>query len=251
MVLLNHKKIPIKFLVDLAFSNRIITRGVLIMKKMGMILLILLSLAIVSIVIHAEEAPTPNITPVVTPAQSETTGEPDFRKAYWGMTKEEVMQTETDKPSSIKDNELVYKVTLAGLKAEAHFLFTNNKLTSTNYASRSMRMGGLVTSIYDQYYKDYETWKDALKVKYGTPVEDREIWKKESAKHMNISIGEQIMKWNLTLISKWVLDRTIIMYVWDRKGVGVNDGYPVINYYDKNTYVDDTTKKNDSKLEDF
>lgn len=220
------------------------------MKRKSLILLFLLSLVMISTAIYAEEPSTPDDTSVIPSTESETIIEPDFRNAYWGMTQEEVMQTETEKPSSINENELIYKLTLVGIKAEAHFLFTNNKLTSTYYVSKAQKVPGLNTSIFDLYYRNYETWKNALLSKYGASVEDLEIWKKESAKHKNISIGEQVMNWNLTLITKWVLDRTVIKYVWDRIGVGVNSGFPVINYYDKNSYVDDTIK-NKEKLKDF
>jgi hypothetical protein len=210
------------------------------MKKLSLILLILLSLSFISIIIHAEEVSSNNENQVTDSTQG--TVEPDFRKTNWGMTKEEVKPTESGELSKESENELIYKATLLDIKAEVHYIFKDKKLITAYYMKSPLISQGT----WEQIYNDYDAWKNALIKKYGKPVDDREIWKKPAAKFQNLNPAQQVGNCNLTLVTEWLTDKTVIQYVWDRKNTFDTKSFPTIYYYDKQNYKNPSDKKNDT-----
>lgn len=87
---------------------------------------------------------------------------PDFRKVYWGMSKDNVRKIETE--SSIKtndDNELVCGVSINGDHCILTYRFdSKNKLYEAEYAFMCT----------ETYSEEFNKLKKMLSEKYGSPV---------------------------------------------------------------------------------
>lgn len=94
----------------------------------------------------------------------------DFRRVYWGMSKEQVKSTETEEIAFEQQNILSYKSTIISLDCLIGYIFTDNKLTRTKY---------LITEEHtneNSFISDFNTLKSALIEKYGEPATDEHYW---------------------------------------------------------------------------
>lgn len=128
----------------------------------------------------------------------------DFRNARWGMTREEVKNTESLKIQFENEQILGYEDVVAGMKSGIAYIFTNNKLTRAKYI-----FAGHHTNNND-YILDYKKLKSLLEKKYGPPREDKTIWKKQDSYYkddidrwgMAVAMGE------LFFYSEWENEAT-------------------------------------------
>ena len=107
----------------------------------------------------------------------------DFRDIRWGMTKEEVKKSETlELLNELKleaaevqsygfDKTIIYYDETA--KAQIHYAFLNDRLTSVlklfvgQYEDKTL------------YIETYEMYKVILTKKYGSTIDDEEIWRND------------------------------------------------------------------------
>ncbi len=92
-----------------------------------------------------------------------TKGEADFREVNWGMSQDQVKETE---PAGQLTGEmpgvLTYEGEIAGVKASIFYLFNDNKLNRGLYS---------IDSPQDSIIKDYEAIRSLLLKQYGEPDE--------------------------------------------------------------------------------
>lgn len=112
----------------------------------------------------------------------------DFRKTKWGMSKEEVKESENfiffndKKLNEFEaerygfDEHVVFRGGVNGKEVRVVYCFKNNLLVNTTQ---------LFVEQYEDksiYFKEYEYYKNLLIKKYGKPIVDEEIWQSRKYK---------------------------------------------------------------------
>lgn len=127
----------------------------------------------------------------------------DFRKTYWGMSKENVKATETGE--IIRDNDiLAYEGIIGGLKAYIIYIFVDNKLVRSKYVFIEKH------SNRNDYIHDYNNLKNILTKKYKQSNEDKVYWKNDLYEDDYENWGLAISIGHLTQFSNWKTDKTEI-----------------------------------------
>ena len=95
----------------------------------------------------------------------------DFRNARWGMSKEDVLTSESGEPVVKTDTQIGYFTKILDKNIYVAFIFDNERLVSALYALRDMREN------LDDSFKDFEDFKKILTMKYGEPNAGQgDIW---------------------------------------------------------------------------
>lgn len=117
-------------------------------------------------------------------------GEPDFRKASWGMAEDQVLATETGQPGQIRESsgEVVVRydsIQLGELPCRVVYILAKDRLVRAKY-------------IFDARYsdpkdfiRDYGVVDSLLEEKYGKPVSERAFWSDDSLQDEPKSYLEQ------------------------------------------------------------
>lgn len=134
--------------------------------------------------------------------------EPDFRKSHWGDSYGEVVEseqldifTEADR-SGIKI--LAYKTDVGGLNATMVYLFAADKLYTAKYIFIEKHTNK------NDYINNYNTIKQILTNKYGTPAEDETLWRNNLFKDEPEQYGTALSIGHLVYYSSWNLEKTEI-----------------------------------------
>jgi len=101
--------------------------------------------------------------------------QPDFRKAIWGMTQAQVMETEAGRPSQVSqtDGETVVRydsVREGGLDWHVLYFFLNGKLVRAKYISNAAH------AEKNDFIADFHAVEPALMEKFGKPAAERAVW---------------------------------------------------------------------------
>lgn len=102
--------------------------------------------------------------------------EPDFRKASWGMSKEQIIALEGE-PIEETEFDLIYNVTVEGVDARCAYVFFENKLKSALYtfdAKTNGKMNLIVFSAFESVLEDKYGAGENLKLKPYTTTVKRE-----------------------------------------------------------------------------
>ena len=95
----------------------------------------------------------------------------DFRQASWGMTQEEVKETENSVPTEEMPNVITYVNEFEGIPVITGYLFEDGKLN---------RAGYVMTNSYpepEDYVRDFNKLRDSYTASYGRPSYDMLNWK--------------------------------------------------------------------------
>jgi len=103
----------------------------------------------------------------------------DFRQAHWGMSKAQVLATETARPSEVRESggEVVVRydsIKLERLEASAVYIFAQDKLVRAKYLLKEEH------SDLNQFIADYHTVEPLLKSAYGEPTSQKAVWLDDS-----------------------------------------------------------------------
>jgi hypothetical protein len=158
------------------------------MKKNISLLIILCILVISNLVLFAEETKY------------------DFRKANWGMSKEQVKATEDKKPDIDADTALGYSnIMIGGEPFTCVYLFLEDKLYHSGYSP-------FVTHTNKNLYiDDYENLKETLTKKYGKPKSDKVVWINDLYKDDKQEWGHAISRGDLSYVATWETSTTEIV----------------------------------------
>ncbi len=97
-------------------------------------------------------------------------GEYDFRNTSWGMSQEQVKESESEPPTEELPNVITYVSEFEGMPAVIGYLFDDGKLT---------RAGYVVTKSHEEpnmYVNDFVKLRDFHTMKYGRPAYDTVNW---------------------------------------------------------------------------
>ncbi|HUY15204.1 MAG TPA: hypothetical protein VMX16_16480 [Terriglobia bacterium] len=103
---------------------------------------------------------------------------PDFRKAAWGMTVDEVKATETGKPDQESDIQgehlLDYDREVGGFShTTVFYIFAQNKLARAKYIFNEEHSDDA------DYISDFQSVEKLLEERYGPPSSHNKIWKSD------------------------------------------------------------------------
>jgi hypothetical protein len=160
----------------------------------------------------------------------------DFRKAKWGMTKEEVKKTEESPVIYEGWNEtddaivLYYKEKVFLFEPTITYIFKDDKLVKGHYLFE------LSTDEEDRCIADFDTIVDALIEKYGEPMRVSMVWSDSTYMNDKTKWGKALRLGHFERKGIWETGRTLIdlkLYCKDENII------MEINYIDKK-YEPDT-----------
>lgn len=108
---------------------------------------------------------------VETDSKQEQNTNKDFRNATWGMTMDEVIESEGKDPD-LQDKEMVgyHDVKLGTISTLLYYKFEDNSLYAGLYLSDEVHTNTL------KYLDDYNSMKDLYIEKYSEPSKDEVVW---------------------------------------------------------------------------
>lgn len=128
----------------------------------------------------------------------------DFRKTSWGMTKDQVKASETEKLEKEDTDLLAYSGTVSSLNAFIIYVFVNDKLVRTRYLFVEEHTNE------NDYVSDYKSINSALTEKYGKPKSDKEYWSNNLYKTDYDRRGFAVSLGHLKCFSDWSTNVTEI-----------------------------------------
>jgi hypothetical protein len=116
--------------------------------------------------------------------------QPDFRQASWGMTRAQVLATESNKPADIREStgEIIVRydsLELGKFPCRVVYIFVNDKLVRAKYVFDAEH------SDPNDLIRDYRAIEPLLHDKYGNPVSERAFWSDDSLQDEPKSYLEQ------------------------------------------------------------
>lgn len=138
------------------------------------------------------------------------TDAPDFRNARWGMTMEEVMAAETEVVLSVVTgySTLAGDCVVAGHPVSVFYEFTDSQLSEAFYAFLDEHIND------NLYIDDFEDLKGLLTLKYGPPVVDTAVWKRNLYRNDPDQWGFAVLCGDLKLRAEWDAPRTrVVLYL--------------------------------------
>lgn len=138
----------------------------------------------------------------------------DFRKARWGMSKDEVKANEPGKPLFDIENSVEYRIFIDDLQAQVNYKFQNDKL---------IRAGYYFPTKYEdknEYIKTYEQLKEMIMEAKGPPVIDKVVQMNPSAEIDPGNKGQAVCDGNLIYGAQWDYPGSDIQLVF--RGDGKN-----------------------------
>ncbi len=138
----------------------------------------------------------------------------DFRKARWGMSKEEVMASERSKLIFDNENSIEYRTFIGELQAQANYKFQNDKL---------IRGGYYFLKEYEdknEYIQAYEQLKERMVEAKGPPAIDKIVEMNPSAQIDPENKGQAVCDGSLIYGSQWNYPGSDIQLVF--RGDGEN-----------------------------
>ena len=130
-----------------------------------------------------------------------------FRNTKWGMSIDEVKQSEKAEQYLQRENVLGYKDQLLDLDVSCNYLFVDNQLFRASYVINEKHSND------NLYIDDYNKLKKALNKKYKTAVADKSLWKNDLYKDDRSQWGFAISLGHLTYFIYWETKDTDIILV--------------------------------------
>ena len=131
----------------------------------------------------------------------------DFRKANWGMSKQEVKETEETEPILEKENMIDYSIMFFGMQAQVGYTFKDDELIRAGF----FFFGKLDTK--NDYIEKYNSLKEELTKANGKTVIDTEQQKDPSQTIDPENKGEAVCSGDMLYAAQWDLPTTDIQLV--------------------------------------
>jgi hypothetical protein len=162
-------------------------------------------------------------------------GKYDFRKTRWGMTKQEVINSER----GLRDynNQLTKEDIINGLSVFVFYEFDNNILVGGHY------IFNVEHTISNLYISDYNNINSALDSKYGAQFKYEETWNSDLFKNKPNKRGLALSIGAVSYYTSWKTNRSYIVH----QMTGDDDYILHLISYFKSGYVPKSFD-NDSKL---
>lgn len=129
-----------------------------------------------------------------------------FRKVNWGMSKDEVIKSESNKPN-IDEGQYISYITIIDNK-DCIVLYVLND---------DYKLCGIMVTLNkthtnsNDYIDDFNSFKKMLTNKYGNPTRDDVLWKNDLFKDSPQSYGTAVAAGHLVYMTTWNLDESTIV----------------------------------------
>jgi hypothetical protein len=135
----------------------------------------------------------------------------DIRQVHWGMSRDQVKETEKGIAISKGDDSIYYQETLLEYPVVLNYFFKNDRLVSAVYDFSQKYPDNELNKFID----DFNIVKEALIKKYGEPNTDTHVWKnsalEKAYQNKPKEFGFMVKIGGLEYFSKWEKDNTAIM----------------------------------------
>ena len=128
----------------------------------------------------------------------------DFRKATWGMSANQVKQTETAKLVTHTNHKLTYATRLLGQEVTLMYIFVDNKLVRTRYDNAENHINNI------EYFRYYDKLVSTLKDKYGPPTEEFTYYENDQLKDRPGTWATALGAGRIAKFTVWELGETQI-----------------------------------------
>lgn len=171
----------------------------------------LLTLIVLTVFIFAcsnDEKGTEDVQQVETQEINEEAVEKyDFRKAKWGMSMQEVKDSEEGEPVLESENTLDYSIILLKMQAQVGYTFKDDELIRAGFFFISK------LESENDYIEKYDELKEELTKVNGKPVIDTEQQKDPSLQIDPENKGKAVCNGDLLYATQWDLPNTDIQLV--------------------------------------
>lgn len=130
----------------------------------------------------------------------------DFRNTKWGMSKEEVKQSESATLFKEEKGRIGYTDKVIGLDALIIYNFTGGSLSSSEY-----RFTSQYTNKNNYYYNIFNPMVDMLEKKYGKPISRQKVWYNNLYKGNPSEIGMALATGGLGEYAMWQTDTSFVL----------------------------------------
>ena len=128
-----------------------------------------------------------------------------FRKARWGLSKEQVKGLESAEAEYESDDGLGYAGNIVGLDCLILYIFVQNQLVRAKYVIAEKH------SNKNDYIDDFKALKRALIKKYGKPESDETYWSQDLFKDEPQRWGLAISVGQMSMYTNWATEETAII----------------------------------------
>jgi hypothetical protein len=135
---------------------------------------------------------------------SEVVEKYDFRRAKWGMSMEEVMESEKDEPAIKTENTLDYSTFVMGIQTQIGYIFKDNELIRAGFFFLTK------PETKNEYVDNYLKIKEELIKVNGEPVIDTVQQKDPSKKIDQANRGQAACDGDVIYAAQWDLPATDI-----------------------------------------
>ena len=132
------------------------------------------------------------------------TSEFDLRKLKWGMTIDEVLESETLKVDAKVGGQLKYSAVIDNIDFTLLYTFKDGRLYKAVYTCKETYVNK------NDYITDFNNLKGKLEKKYGTPKSTGLAWKGEKYKANEADWGKAVSEGQLDYHTRWQNDRSTI-----------------------------------------
>lgn len=132
----------------------------------------------------------------------------DFRKTKWGMSMQQVRESEPLEVTHSEDNVLGYKTKVLDKDIYLIYIFIGDKLVRTKYALAEEH------SNKNDFINDYKEFQNIITKKYGKPIEDKVYWRNNLFRKDPSHWGNAIGLGHLLYFSTWeTADTRIVCFL--------------------------------------
>lgn len=162
-----------------------------------------------------------------------------FRKAWWGMSMDEVRESEAVPPTQENEEVIVYRGKTLGLKSIIGYIFKDDSLTAGRCLFEHTRVET------GEYISDFEYLKSAFTEKYGQPAVDNIEWLNPRSENKD-NPEKALLAGDMFYYAIWNMPKTKIMMTLRKEEKKLQLGFEyskrlLIRRHDSMKVIEDTT----------
>lgn len=142
----------------------------------------------------------------------------DFRRAVWGMTRGEVMKSESLELKQEIEDSLWYEGNIGGLSCNIIYIFAAGRFVRAKYYVTEQY------SVTTKYISAYGDLKNSLTEKYGKPKDDFTYWLDELFKDDPNEWGTAVSAGHVSFFATWERPKTTITLALTGDNGSINFG---------------------------
>ena len=136
----------------------------------------------------------------------------DIRRIRWGMSPDEVRQSEDTRPLEVKKEGMVFQTTFLDTPTLVTYFFADNKVVAVVYFfKRDSRAKPVDNGSADEYLQSFAKLESMMDKKYGDPIPGNAAnWSNDKYKNNPDKLGVALKEGHVKFISNWETPTTEI-----------------------------------------